>query len=112
MKPIIRVAAAAVALAATGAFADRPATHCDKSAAVEGMRARIATIEAQADRLEWTANSAEQRALAELNMKHLQEAVTQLRKRDLSPGCRIELMSSMLEALARNQQVAFAQTAR
>lgn len=112
MRPIIEVAAACVALAATGAFADHTATHCGKSAAADGMRARIATIQAQIDKLEFTADRAEQRALAELNMKHLQEAVAQLRKRDLSPGCRMELMSSLLEALVRNQQVALAETAR
>jgi hypothetical protein len=112
MKTHIHVAAACVALAATGAFADHTATHCGKSAAADGMRARVATIQAQIDKLELTADRAEQRALAELNMKHLQEAVTQLRKRELSPGCRIELMSSLLEALVRNQQVALAEPAR
>jgi hypothetical protein len=112
MKTHFRIAAACVALAATGAFADHTADHCDKNPAVDGMRARIATIQAQVDKLELTADRAGQRAIAELNMKHLQEATVQLRKRDLSPGCRIELMSSLLEALVRNQQVALAEPAR
>lgn len=112
MKTAIRLAAACIAFAATGALADHTAAHCGKNAAADGMRARIATIQLQVDRLEVTADRAEQRALAELNMKHLQEAVTQLRKRELPPGCRIELMGSLLEALVRNQQVALADPAR
>ena len=112
MKVIIKVAAVCIALAATGASADRTASHCAKSPLVEGMLARIATIEAQVDQLEVTVDRAEQRRLADLNLKHLQEAVGQLRHRKLSPGCRIELMSSLLEALVRNQQLALAETGR
>ena len=108
MKPTITLATACIALAATGAFADHTATHCGNSTEAQGMRARVATIQSQADRIEWTTDRAEQRQLVELNMKHLQEAMGQLRKRDLSPGCRIELMTTMLDVLIRNQQVALA----
>lgn len=111
MKPLITLASACVALAATGAFADHTAEHCGKSAEAEGLRARIATLQSQADRIEWTADKAEQRNLIELNMKHLQEATAQLRKRELSPACRIELLSAMLEVMLRNQQVTLAQAA-
>lgn len=111
MKPFITLAAACVALAATGAFADHTAEHCGKSAQAEGLRARVATLQAQADKIEWTADKAEQRKLIELNMKHLQEATLQLRKRELAPACRIELLSAMLEVLLRNQQMVLAQAA-
>jgi hypothetical protein len=109
MKTLIRISLACAAMAATGALADHEADHCGKSAAADGMRARVQTIQRQAERIEWTADRAEQRGLIDLNMKHLQEAMGQLRKRSLSPGCRIELMSSLLEALVRNQQVALAE---
>jgi len=108
MKTPPRIFLACVAMAATGALADHDANHCGNSPAAEGMRARVKTIELQAERIEWTADRAEQRTLIELNMKHLQEAMGQLRKRDLSPGCRIELMTTMLDVLIRNQQVALA----
>ena len=106
MKPIIRVAAACAALAVTGAFADHTATHCDDTPQVQGMKARINTISSQVDKIEWTTDKAERATLINLNMKHMSEAMGQLRKRDLSAGCQIELMSSMLEALMRQQQVA------
>ena len=112
MNAPIRIAAACVALAATAALAGPTPDHCGNGPALAGMRARIATIEAQVDQLEVTVDRAEQRRLADLNLKHLQEAVGQLRHRKLSPGCRIELMSSLLEALVRNQQLALAETGR
>ena len=111
MKPTITLATACIVLAATGAFADHTATHCGNSTEAQGMRARVATIQSQADRIEWTTDRAEQRQLVELNMKHLQEASLQLRKRELPHACRIELMSAMLEAMLRNQQVVLARAA-
>lgn len=111
MKPFITLASACFALAATGAFADHTTEHCGKSPQADGLHARLATLESQADRIEWTVDKAEQRKLIELNMKHLQEATLQLRRRELSPTCRIELLSAMLEVLLRNQQMALAQAA-
>ena len=109
MNTLIRLAVFGAALAITPAFADHTAEHCGNSAAANGMRARVATIQSQADKIEWTADKAEQRKLIDLNMKHLQEATVQLRKRELSPACRIELLSAMVEVLLRNQQVTLAQ---
>ena len=109
MKTYISLAAACFALAATGALADHTADHCGTSVEAEGMQARVQTIRSQADRIEWTTDRVEQRKLVELNMKHLQEASVQLRKRELSPACRIELMSAMMEAMLRNQQVVLGQ---
>lgn len=106
MKPVIRIAAACAALAVTGAFAEHTATHCSNTLAVKGMKARVNTISTQVDRIEWATDKAEREALINLNMKHLAEAMGQLRKRDLSSPCRVELMSAMLEALLRQQQVA------
>lgn len=107
MKPNIRIAAACAALAVTGAYADHTPTHCNtKAPAVQGMQARLNTISTQVEKIEWTTDKAERAALIDLNMKHMSEAMGQLRKRDISPGCQIELMSSMLEALMRQQQVA------
>lgn len=112
MKPFVRIAAACAALAVTGAFADHTPTHCDNTLAVQGMKARLATISNQVERIEWTTDKAEQQALIDLNMKHLSEAMGQLRKREISTGCQIELMSGMLEAMLRQQQVAHLAEAR
>ena len=112
MNTLLKIAVACASLAMTPALADPAANPCGTSAAAVGMRARIDTMLRQSDEIEWTADRAEQRRLLELNMKHLQEAMGQLRRRDLPAGCRIEMMSAMLEALLRNQQVALAENGR
>lgn len=108
MKPIIRIAAVSLALAATGALADHTINHCGKSMSAEGMRARVRTISDQMDKIDLTTDRAKQRELLDLHMKHMQEGLRELRKRDLSAACRIELMSSMMESMVRAQIVAHA----
>ena len=101
MKLSIPIAAAALALAATSAFADT----CGSSTQAEGMRARMKTIHEQMDRAEWTDDHAKQRELMDLHMKHMQEGMRELRKRDIPADCRIELMSQMMESMIRHHQL-------
>ena len=104
MNPYIRVAAASLALSATAAFAG----HCGKSPQADAMRARVKTMHEQMDRAEYARDRSEQRALMDLHMKHMQEGLRELRKRELSAACRIELMSAMMETMVRAQMVAHA----
>ena len=101
MKRFIPVTAACFALAATAAFAD----HCGHSTQAEGMRARVNTINEQMDRIEWSQDRTQQRELMDLHMKHMQEGMRELRKREMPADCRIELMSAMMESMMRHQQV-------
>jgi hypothetical protein len=41
----------------------------------------------------------------DLHMKHMQEGMRELRRRDMPADCRIELMSSMMESMMRHQQL-------
>jgi len=106
MKTQIKLAAACAALAITPVLANHTLDHCGKSAMADGMRARVNTINGQMDRIEWTADRTKQRELMNLHMKHMQEGLRELRKRDMPAACRIELMSSMMESMVRHQQVA------
>lgn len=103
MKSIIRAGIASAALLAAPAFAqDRHG--CEANGDASFMRARLEAIERDLDRLEQTSESGERQALADVNMKRLREASWQLRRRELTPECRVELMSAMLNALVRNEQ--------
>lgn len=103
MKLFIRAGIAAAALLAAPAFAfDQHG--CDGGGDAMVMRARIDAIERDLERLELAPESYERHALAELNMKRLREASGQMRHRDLTPECRVELMTVMVNALVRNEQ--------
>lgn len=108
MNRMLKLAALCAALAITPVLADHTLDHCGKSTLAEGMKARVRTISDQMDRIDLTTDRAKQRELLELQMKHMQEGLRELRKRDLAPACRIELMSSMMESMVRAQLVAHA----
>ena len=105
MKTLFRLAILAAALAITPVLADHTADHCGKSVQADGMRARVKTINDQMDRIEYTEDRDKQRELMDLHMKHMQEGMRELRKRDMPADCRIELMSAMMESMMRHQQL-------
>ena len=109
MNRIPKLAVLCAALAVTPVLADHTLNHCGKSAMAEGMRARVRTINDQMDRIDLTTDRAKQRELLDLHLKHMQEGLRELRKRELPAACRIELMSSMMESMVRAQQVAHAE---
>ena len=108
MKPMTRIAAVGLALAACGALAEPAADHCGKGTAAEGMRARMRGISAQMEKIDLTTDRSQQSALLDLHMKQMQESLRELRRRDLPAECRIELMSSVMESMVRAQLVAHA----
>ncbi|MBC8024204.1 MAG: hypothetical protein H7Y14_13850 [Burkholderiales bacterium] len=112
MNILIKLAATCIALSITPALANHTFDHCAKGPAADGMRARVNTITDQMDRIEGSTDRGQQRQLMELHMKQMQEGLRELRKRELSAACRMELMSTLMESLVRHQQVAFANDAR
>ena len=105
MKIPIRLTILAAAFAITPVLADHTADHCGASVQADGMRARVKTMNEQIDRIEFTEDRGKQRELMDLHMKHMQEGMRELRKREMPADCRIELMSSMMESMMRHQQL-------
>jgi hypothetical protein len=105
MNTLIRLTIATAAFSITPALADHTADHCGKSAQADGMRARVGTMNQQMDRIEFTADHGKRQELMDLHMKHMQEGMRELRRRDMPADCRIELMSSMMESMMRHQQL-------
>ncbi|MGZ5034336.1 MAG: hypothetical protein ACXWAC_14160 [Usitatibacter sp.] len=88
----------------SGVCGASPLTACESETAMTGIRERLATLDDQMNRIEWTTDRAERRALMDLHMKHMHESLRELRKRDLGSACRMDLMSAMLEEMVRHQQ--------
>jgi hypothetical protein len=103
LNTFIRAGIAAAALLAAPAFAYEQ-HGCDGGGDAMVMRARVDAIDRDLERLELAPESYERQALAELNMKRLREASAQLRHRELTPECRVEIMTVMLNAIVRNEQ--------
>jgi len=109
MNRIPQLAALCAALAITPVLAGSTRDHCGDSTMAEGMKARVRNMSDQMDRIDLTTDRTKQRELLELHMKQMQEGLRELRKRELAPTCRIELMSSMMESMVRAQLVAHAE---
>jgi hypothetical protein len=103
MNTLMKAAFACVALAAAPVLADSATGHCGQG--TEGMQARMKTIHDQMDRIEYTEDRGQQRELMDLHMKHMQEGMRELRKREMPDACRVELMTSMMESMMRHQQL-------
>jgi hypothetical protein len=55
------------------------------------------------DRIERIEDRAEQRRILDLHMKQMRESMREIRRRDLAPGCRMEVMGDMMEVMIRHQ---------
>lgn len=93
------------------AFAALPALGAPDSACggqdpqAVGMRARLNTVREQMDRIEWTTDRAEQKRLLDLNTKHVDEGLREMRRRDLSANCRMEILNTLLETMVRHERI-------
>jgi len=105
-KPLASGILAAACLVAATAFAAE-GTPCTNDPEAIGMRTRMERMHEQMDRARALSDPAEQRRLLELHSKHMREGMRELRRRDpgLEPGCRLELMSAMMEQVIAHQQV-------
>jgi Ni/Co efflux regulator RcnB len=104
MKTILAIGAACAVFAAPCALAASEAA-CGQDAQSAGMQARMNTVRAQMDRIEWTTDRGERDRLLDLNTKHVQEGLREARRRDLAPGCRLEVLNTLLETMVRHEQV-------
>jgi hypothetical protein len=92
---------AGAALAAEG-------TPCSNDPNAAGMQTRMERMHEQMDKAHGLSDPAGQRRLLELHAKHMREGMRELRRREpeLEPGCRLELMHSMMEQVIAHQQAA------
>ena len=105
MRTTLKAAMLCATLVAGGAYAADYATECGSEGAMRGMRERMHLMHEQMDRIEWTTDRTEQWKLLDLHAKHMREGMRELRVRDLGSGCRMELMSSIMEEMVRHQLV-------
>jgi len=104
MKTAIRIALAAAALVALPAAADMGA--CASDPAATGLRARVESMSEKMDRIRASADPAEQRRLMALHAKLMQEGLQELRKRNASLACRVEMTDAMMYQMLLHQQFA------
>ena len=81
------------------------AAACMKQPSGQGMRARMELMHEQMKRIEWTTDRADQAKLLDIHTKHMQEGLRELRRRDMDAGCRMEVMSAIMEEMVRHQLV-------
>ena len=105
MKTLWAVTLFCGAIAAAPAFGAEDPLPCAKDPQNEGMQARMNTIRDEMDRIEWTTDRAEKRHLMELHIKHMREGLREMRVRKMHPDCRLEMMGSMMESMARHELV-------
>ena len=87
------------------AFAGETRPACPNDPATAGMQARMKTLRAEIERIEWTVDRTEQKRLMEMHMKHMHEGLHELGRREMDVPCRLEMMTSMMETMIRHEQV-------
>ena len=95
--------AALVVLAILPARALGADVSCHDDPKATGLETRMQQMKDQMDRIEWTIDRAEQRGLMDLHMKKMHEGMRELRRREASEGCRLEMMHAMMEQMMRHQ---------
>ncbi|HSN20851.1 MAG TPA: hypothetical protein VLS49_09245 [Usitatibacter sp.] len=105
MKTPIRIALAAAALAALPAAAAATGA-CASDPAAAGLQARVENMQEKMDRIRLATDPAEQRSLMVLHDKLMREAMHEMRRRNTSLACRVELTDAMMDQLMLHQQVA------
>src|SRR5215208_4781752 len=102
MNAIARFAVVAL-LGCAPAYAAETLESCVHDPAARGMPERIEGLRYQMDRIEWTADRAEQRKLMDLHLKKMHEGMRTMRQRGAGDGCRMEFMQAMLEQMMRHE---------
>ena len=96
-------ALAVACLVAAPAFAAEDPTACPRDARTQGLLQRVDNIRGQMERIEWSADRAEQRRLLDLHAKTMQEGMREMRRRDPAPACREQIVQAMIEQVMRHQ---------
>ncbi len=105
MNRILALTTMCAALAALPAMGANESACGGADPQTAGMRARMNTVRQQMDRIEWTADRAEQKRLLDLNTKHVDEGLREMRRRDLSVNCRMEILNTLLETMVRHERI-------
>jgi hypothetical protein len=104
MNLISKFAAAGALAAASAAIAAPDAgTPCANDPKAAGLPQRIERMRDQMDRIEWTTDRVEQRALMDLHMKTMQEGMREVHRRPTTTECRIDMMQALMEQMVRHQ---------
>ncbi len=104
-RSILRLTLAAAALAALPApAADLGA--CASDPAATGLAARVENMQETMDRIRATSDPARRASLLVLHDKLMREGLQQVRKRNASLACRMELTDAMMDQLMLHEQVA------
>lgn len=106
MKSPIRIALACLLTAASSAFAYDVPAPCEQDPKARGLAERLRNIRGHMERIEATRDAGEQRVLMDLHMKTMHEGLRELRRRDTTDACRMEVMHGIMEQMLRHQLVA------
>ncbi|HET7401023.1 MAG TPA: hypothetical protein VFJ62_04550 [Usitatibacter sp.] len=107
MNTLSKIAFAyALAFASTAFAAAEEPAPCAKDPAANGLPQRMARMNEQMDRIEWTTDRAEQRRLMELHMKSMHEGMREVRRRHTTAECRMDMMQAMMEQMMRHELAA------
>ncbi|HET9576515.1 MAG TPA: hypothetical protein VFP44_01745 [Usitatibacter sp.] len=107
MNRMSRVAAACVFAAASTAFAAVESTvPCAQDPKARGLPERLERMRDQMDRIEWATDKEEQRRLMDLHLKTMQEGMREVRRRDTTAECRMQMMQALMEQMMRHEIVA------
>ena len=93
----------AAALAAPRAFAVHTTAACGTDPQAVGLAQRIDNLRDHMRRIEETHGRPEQRALMDLHLKAMQEGLRELRGREATDACRLEIMHALMEQMLRLQ---------
>jgi hypothetical protein len=93
----------AAALAAPRAFAVHTTAGCASDPQAVGLAQRIDNLRDHMRRIEETHGRPEQRALMDLHLKAMQEGLRELRGREATDACRLEIMHALMEQMLRLQ---------
>lgn len=105
MNTAIRMALAAAALAALPVAA-AAAGACASDPAAAGLQARVDNIQEKMDRIRVASDPVQQHRLLVLHEKLMREALHEMRRRNASLACRVELTEAMMDQLLLQEQVA------
>jgi len=104
-KPTFTAVLLALACGSAAAAADPAATSCASDPKAAGLTMRIEKMQDHVARVQVSSDPAEQRRVMSLHAKLVHEGLRELRRREseLRPGCRLELMQSLMEQMVAHQ---------
>lgn len=107
MNTLSKIAlACALAVVSTAFAAADEVAPCAKDPKANGLPQRMERMKEQMDRIEWTTDPAEQRRLMDLHMKSMHEGMREVRRRETTAECRMDMMQAMMEQMMRHELAA------